>query len=105
MARHNELRDGVADLAEKAFTPAHVRNNTKLFTSGAVQGGGQRQRKRERHRGTAGEQKGYLMIWDVWTQGMGSIHDMHVVDTDAVLYQSQTPDKCLETDERKEKKN
>ena len=55
MARHNELRDGVADLAEKAFTPAHVRNNTKLFTSGAVQGGGQRQRKRERHRGTAGE--------------------------------------------------
>ena len=54
-ARHNELRDGVADLAEKAFTPAHVRNNPKLFTSGAVQGGGQRQRKRERHRGTAGE--------------------------------------------------
>ena len=24
-ARHNELRDGVADLAGKAFTPSHVR--------------------------------------------------------------------------------
>ena len=26
-ARHNELRDGVADLASKAFTPTHVRND------------------------------------------------------------------------------
>ena len=26
-ARHNELRDGVADLAGKAFTPAHVPND------------------------------------------------------------------------------
>ena len=26
-ARHNELRDGVADLASRAFTPTHVRND------------------------------------------------------------------------------
>ena len=27
MAQHNELRDGVADLADKAFTTSHVRDN------------------------------------------------------------------------------
>ena len=27
MARHNKLRDGVADLTGKAFTPSHVRDN------------------------------------------------------------------------------
>ena len=26
-ARHNELRDRVADMAGKAFTPSHVRND------------------------------------------------------------------------------
>ena len=37
-ARHNELRDGVADLAGKAFTPAHVHDDPKIFTGRAVQG-------------------------------------------------------------------
>ena len=44
-ARHNELRDGVANLAGKAFTPAHVRDDSKIFTGRAVQGGGGRQIK------------------------------------------------------------
>ena len=30
-ARHNELRDGVTDLAGKAFTPSHVRNNPLIY--------------------------------------------------------------------------
>ena len=29
-ARHNELRDGVAELAGKAFTPAHVRDHVNI---------------------------------------------------------------------------
>ena len=37
--RHNELCDEVADLVRKAFTPAHVRNDPKIFTGRAVQGG------------------------------------------------------------------
>ena len=36
---------------------------------------------------------------------MDSIHDMRVVNTDAVSYQSKTPEKCLETAECKKKKN
>ena len=30
-ARHNELREGVADLAGKAFTPAHVRDDPLIY--------------------------------------------------------------------------
>ena len=29
---YNELHDGVADLAGKAFTPSHVRNDPLIFT-------------------------------------------------------------------------
>ena len=36
-----------------------------------------------------------------WTD---SIHDICVVNTDAVSYQSKTPEKCLDTAERKKKK-
>ena len=35
-ARHNELRDGVADLAGKAFTPAHVRDDPLIYSGCAM---------------------------------------------------------------------
>ena len=50
------------------------------------------------------EDKGDLMIWDLWTQGMDSIHEMRVFNTDSVSYQSKTPEKCLETADCKNKK-
>ena len=40
---------------------------------------------------------GGLLIRDLWTQGTDSIHDMCVVNTDTVSYQSKTPEKCLGT--------
>ena len=43
------------------------------------------------------------MIRDLWTQATDSIHDIHVVNTDAVSYRSKTPDKCLKTSERENK--
>ena len=36
MARHNELHDGVADLAGKAFTPSHVRDDPLIYSGRAV---------------------------------------------------------------------
>ena len=39
------------------------------------------------------------MIQDICTQGTDSIHDMRVVNTDAVSYQSKTTKNCLETTE------
>ena len=44
-----------------------------------------------------GEDKVGLLIQYPWTQGTDSIHDMRVVNTDAVSYQSKTLEKCLET--------
>ena len=35
-ARHNDLRDGVADLAGKAFTPPHMRDDTLIYSGRAV---------------------------------------------------------------------
>ena len=34
--RHNEFHDGVADLAGKAFTPAHVCDNSLIYSGRAM---------------------------------------------------------------------
>ena len=38
-ARHNELRDGVAGLSGKAFTPTHMHDDPRIFTGRAMRGG------------------------------------------------------------------
>ena len=35
-ARHNNLRDGVSDLAGKSFTPSHMRDNPLIYAGRAV---------------------------------------------------------------------
>ena len=37
-ARHNELRDGVEDLADKALSPAHVHENPLIYSGRAMSG-------------------------------------------------------------------
>ena len=99
MACHNELRDGVNKLAGKAFTPAHVRNDPKIFTGHAVRGGNAK--CNAKGKGTESpppkerKEKGDLLIRNLWIQGADSIHDMHVVNTDTISYQYKTPEKCL----------
>ena len=44
-----------------------------------------------------GEDKGGLLIPYLWTQVISSIHSMRVVNTEAIYYQSKTPEMCLET--------
>ena len=108
MAHQNELHYGVVNLAETFFTPAHMRNNSKIFTGRAVQG--RETKEKEKGKCTEApppeevEEKEDLLIRDLWTQGTESIHDMRVVNTDAVSYQSKTPEKCLETAKREKKK-
>ena len=41
------------------------------------------------------EQKGDLLIRDLWQQGTDSVHDMRVVNTDALPYVRRSPEKCL----------
>ena len=90
MAFHNELRDEVADLAGKAFTPSHVRNDPLIFAGCTVK------RLKANQDGAGGstyqdgappsestEQKGDLLIRDLWQNRTDSVHDMRVVNTDA----------------------
>ena len=109
-ARHNELRDGVADLASRAFTPTHVRNDPLIYQGCAVT------RKKAQPAGPGGstapgtsppgesEQTGDLLIRDLCKNGTDSIHGMRVVNTDAKSYWGRSPEKCLEEAERGKKK-
>ena len=49
------------------------------------------------------EQKGDLLIQDLWQQGTDSFHDMHVLNTDAPTHQKKDPEKCLHEAERRKK--
>ena len=100
-ARHNELRDGVSDLAGKAFTPSHVRDNPLIYSGRAMSRtkpmpAGSTKTNPTRETPAAPEvtkQKGELLIWDLWQQGTDSVHDMHVVNTDALSYLEKSPGK------------
>ena len=50
------------------------------------------------------EQKGDLLIWDLWQQGTDSVYDMRVVNTDTPKYQKKEPEKCLHEAEWGKKK-
>ena len=44
----------------------------------------------------ATEQKGDLLLRDLWQNGTDSIHDPRVVNTGAKSYWEKSPEKCLE---------
>ena len=46
------------------------------------------------------EQKVDLVIRDLWQQGTDSVHNMRVVNTDALSYILKKPEKCLREAER-----
>ena len=107
MVHHNDLRDGVADLSGKDFTPAHVHDDIKIFTGHTMRVG--KAKAKDKDKGTPqndkGNQKGDILIRDLWAEGTDSIHDMRVVNNDAISYQSKNLEKCLETAGRKKKSN
>ena len=41
------------------------------------------------------EHKGNLLIRDLWQEGTDSVHDMHVVNTDAPTHRTNDPVRCL----------
>ena len=52
----------------------------------------------------ATEQKGDLLIRDIWQNGTDSVHDMRVVNTDAKTHSMKSPEKCLQEAERGKKR-
>ena len=111
-ARHNDLRDGVADLAGKAFIPAHVRDDPLIYSGRAMsmtkpKPAGSKLTSPQDATTAAPEvteQKCDLLIRDLWYQGTDSVHDMGVVNTDTLSYICRSPEKCLQEAERGKKK-
>ena len=110
-ARHNKLRGGVADLAGKAFTPSHVRDNPVIYSGCAVRrtkptlAGLNKTKPSEKPAASeVTEHKGDLLIWYLYDQGTNSVHDMRVVNTDALAYQSKAVEKFLHEAEKGKKK-
>ena len=93
-----------------AFIPSHVRNNPLIYQCCAVK------RTKAKPDGTsdtidpddtppeATEQKGDLLLWDLWHNGTDSVHDITFVNTDAKSYWEKSPEKCLEEAEKSKKK-
>ena len=100
-ARHNELRDKVSDLAIKALTPAHVRDDPLIYSGRAMSrtkympAGSNISKSSEMTTASpeVTEQKGDLLIRDLWQQVTDSVHDMRVVNTDALSYVRRSPEK------------
>ena len=110
-ARHNKLRDRVTYLAGKAFTRSHVCYNPLIYSGRAVKRtkatpAGSNKAKTSEHpvAPEVTEQKGDLLIRDLWQQGTDNVHDMHIVNTGALTYQLKEPEKCLHKAERGKKK-
>ena len=74
-----------------------MHDDPKIYT-GCAMCGGKEKLKRSPLK-DEGELKGYILVRDLWKQGMDSIHNMCVINTDATSYQSKTPKKFLETTE------
>ena len=103
MARHNDLQYKVEDLCSKDSPPSHVRNDPLIFAGRAMKS------PKAKPAGTSGltdrdgalppeatEQKGDLLIRDLWNNGTDSVHAMRVVNTDAKTHDMKTPEKCLQ---------
>ena len=87
----------------KAFTPSHVRNNPLVYSGRVVK------RTKATPAGDSGnkdhalvpplevtEQKGDLLICDLWHNGRDSVHDMRAVNTDDQSHSTKDPERCLQ---------
>ena len=62
MARHNNICDGVVDLAGKYFTSTHVHDDPNIFTGRALRGGKSKSKGKGEPPQDKGGLKGDLLI-------------------------------------------
>ena len=93
------------------LSPSHVRNKPLILAGCAVKKPKENtaQSKATTVPSTrppleAMEQKGDLLIHDLWNNETESVHDMHVVNKYANSHSAKTPEKCLQEAERAKKK-
>ena len=86
----------------------HVRNNTLIFEGCAMNRTGEKTTTSKTTPSTnkleATEQKGDLLICDLWYNWTSSVHDTRVVNTGTNSNSAKTPEKCLQDPERAKNK-
>ena len=103
MVRHDELRDGGANLVSKAFTPMHVHYYPKINAGSAVRGG-KYKLKGSPLKDKGGDEGGYPHQKTQYAgDGQYSRHACHKYQCH--LLSGQKPKKCLETSDKDKKKN
>ena len=90
---HSELCDGVTNLDGKSFTPSYVCNNPLIYL-GQKSWPSRSETNTLPYRRYKTEQKGDLLVQNILQIGTDSIHDMYVMNTDALSYHKILPDKC-----------
>ena len=82
--------------SQKSFTPTHMCGDLLIFAGCAVKRPKAKPAKYKYKQSTpqleATEQKGNLLICDLWQNGTDSVYDMHVVNTDTKSYLERTPE-------------
>ena len=105
---HNELHDGVSDLTGRAFTPSHVRDDLCIHPCSNVwEGKAQPMASPNNNLPVATEnsdQKGELIIRDLWNRETDIICDMRVVNIDTISHKNKSLDKCIKDSEKDDKK-
>ena len=98
---HNDLRDRIANLDGKSFTPLHMRHNPFIQPDCVLWDGNDQLApsydSNQLACWYATEHEGDLLIWNLCQRGMEIIHNMHVVNTDNLSYPNKSPDKCIQT--------
>ena len=98
-------------MSGKYFTPSHMRDDPLIYSGRAVKS------KKATPAGDSGnkdhtvapppevtEQKGGLLIRDLWQHGTDSVHNMRVMNTNSHSHRTKEPERCLQEAERGKKR-
>ncbi len=107
--RHNEIRDELADFAEKAFCASAIRSEPKIHLccdneeKKANQSENEPAVKKNLCKQN-GEERGDLLIRNLWNNGTDCIIDVRCTDTDAKSYKAKDPMEVLALQERERRR-
>ena len=92
--RHNGLRDGVSELLGKAFNPSHVCDYPLIHPGRVVREGKTQPAGSPQNNSSVAtensDQKGDLLIRNLWKRGADIIHKMRVVNNETLYHHNKS---------------
>ena len=95
--QHNEVKEELAQLYARAFTPSAVRDEPKINPSNQPT-------DNEGETSTAAEERGDLLVRGLWERGKHCVIDVRITDINQPYQQHKPPDKILREHEKNKKK-